>query len=226
MKAKFGAIVVAGSGKLGGHVASRNRAGAYFRTKVTPVNPSTTYQQQARNILTGLSQSWRALTQDQILAWNAGVDGFATTDIFGDLRNPTGKNLYVRLGANLISVGSPPLSDIPSLQDVGFVTANSQSISLISPSWDLDAQFTAVGSDMQLWATPSVSAGKNFVKSLYRQIGSIAGGTASPFDIRPLYEARFGAPAIGEKVFVMLVAVNSVSGQKGVGSSTSTIVVP
>ena len=37
MKTKFGAIIVAGSGKINGFVASKNRAGAYLRTKVTPV---------------------------------------------------------------------------------------------------------------------------------------------------------------------------------------------
>lgn len=224
MKAKFGAIVVAGSGKLGGHVASRNRAGAYFRTKVTPVNPSTTYQQNTRNVLGSLSQTWRTLTQEQILAWNAGVSDYATTDIFGDLRNPTGKNLYVRLNANLISVGQSPISDIPSLQDIGFAEATSLTISLSSGTWNLDGDFATATSNIQLWATPSVSAGKNFVKSLYRQIGSIVGGTVGPIDILTDYTNRFGAPALGEKVFIKVVAVNITSGQKGVGSSVSTIV--
>jgi len=44
MKMKFGAIVVDGRGKIGGHVASKNRGGAYLRTKVTPSNPQTGYQ--------------------------------------------------------------------------------------------------------------------------------------------------------------------------------------
>jgi len=224
MKAKFGAIVVAGSGKLGGHVASRNRAGAYFRTKVTPVNPSTAYQQAARNILTSLSQQWRALTEDQRLAWNAGVSEFATTDIFGDLRNPSGKNLFVRLGANLISVGQAPLSDIPTLEDVGYVTADSTTISLAAVTFDLAGTFTGVTSDMQLWATPSVSAGRNNVASLYRQIGYIAGATPSPYDFRTEYENRFGAPAVGEKVFIKIVPVNITSGQKGIGSAVASIV--
>lgn len=59
----FGAVD--GRGKIGGHVASKNRSGAYARIKVTPVNPQTTFQQVARNLLTSLSQGWRALTQAQ-----------------------------------------------------------------------------------------------------------------------------------------------------------------
>ena len=58
MKLKFGAIVTDGRGKIGGHVASKNRSGAYLRTKVTPSNPNTVAQVQVRSILASLSQSW------------------------------------------------------------------------------------------------------------------------------------------------------------------------
>ena len=44
MKAKFGSFIVDGRGKVNGHVISKNRAGSYIRTKVTPVNPRSTAQ--------------------------------------------------------------------------------------------------------------------------------------------------------------------------------------
>ena len=66
MKIKWGAMVVDGSGKLGGHVASKNRGGSYFRTKVTPTNPNSTSQAAVRSRLTALSQAFRALTIAQI----------------------------------------------------------------------------------------------------------------------------------------------------------------
>jgi len=67
MKIKWGAIVVDGRNKIGGHVASKNRAGAYLRTKVTPVNPNTGYQAGVRNTLSTLSSGWRALEEAQRL---------------------------------------------------------------------------------------------------------------------------------------------------------------
>ena len=105
MKAQFGALVVAGSGKINGWVASRNRGGAYFRTKVTPLNPSTSAQQNARGILGSLSTQWSQLTEEQRLSFNNAVASFATTDIFGDIRNPSGINLFVKLNTNLINTG-------------------------------------------------------------------------------------------------------------------------
>ena len=110
---KFGAIVTDGRGKIGGHVASKNRGGAYLRTKVTPVNGQTTAQTSIRNRFTNLSQGWRGLTADERNAWNAAVADYARTDIFGDLHQPTGFNLYQRLNNNLVTIGEASISTPP-----------------------------------------------------------------------------------------------------------------
>ena len=118
MKLKFGAIVTDGRGKIGGHVASKNRAGAYLRTKVTPSNPNTVAQAQARGILASLSQAWGQLTDFQRKGWNEAVKEWGTTDIFGDIKKPSGINLFVKLNANLASVGMPQVSDVPAKAEV------------------------------------------------------------------------------------------------------------
>lgn len=46
-KIKFGMMMTDARGKLGGQVFSKNRSGSYVRTKVTPVNPQTTTQQNS-----------------------------------------------------------------------------------------------------------------------------------------------------------------------------------
>ena len=97
MKVKFGAIVVDGRGKIGGHVASKNRGGAYFRTKVTPTNPNSTAQAGVRNRMTSLAQGWRGLSASARLSWNNAVGDFAKTDIFGDIKQPSGINLFPTL---------------------------------------------------------------------------------------------------------------------------------
>ncbi len=76
-----------------------------MRAKVTPLNPSTTAQQNARGILGALSTQWSQLTDAQRLSFNNAVQDFSRTDIFGDVRNPSGINLYVKLNANLINTG-------------------------------------------------------------------------------------------------------------------------
>jgi hypothetical protein len=198
MKVKFSGIgVVDGRGKLNGTVFSRNRSGAIARVKVTPINPNTASQQYSRTILTALSQAWRSLSQEIILGWNSAVADFQTTDVFGDLRTPTGKNLYTKLNANLVSVGASQISEPPSPTIVAAVFADSISISVGTPTYDLLFTGTDASVNYQIWATPGLSAGISFVSSEYRQIGAFAGGAGSSFDFETLYLAKYGAPAIG-----------------------------
>lgn len=224
MKMKFGALVVDGRGKIGGHVASRNRSGAYLRTKVTPVNPATLYQVAARALLTSLSQGWRALTQAQRTAWDAAVSDFAGTDIFGDLKNPTGKNLYTRLNANLRNAGqslisSPPVPSGAELALAGALVITNGGAKTVAYTG------ATAASTVQVWATAGQSPGKKFVKSEYRLVTIFTGGDPSPVDIATEYEARFGEPAVGSKVFVQLRCVNNDTGETGQATETSTIVV-
>jgi len=95
-KIKFGFGVAEVRNKLGGSVFARNKGGNYVRTKVTPLNPQTSAQVGARSLLTSLAQSFRALSQNEITAWNNATTQWQTTDIFGDLVSPTGLALYVR----------------------------------------------------------------------------------------------------------------------------------
>src|SRR5690606_18792227 len=108
MKMKWGALVVDGRNKIGGQVASKNRGGSYLRTKVTPANPQTVAQSIVRSIFTVLSQAWRTLTQAQRNAWNAAVTDWQRTDIFGDIKSPSGFTLYMRLNQNLSLIGESP----------------------------------------------------------------------------------------------------------------------
>ncbi|MBA7635836.1 hypothetical protein ES703_43440 [subsurface metagenome] len=228
MKAKFGAIVVAGRGKIGGHVASRNRAGSYFRTKVTPVNPQSTAQTTVRNRFGGLSSFWRGLTSDQLAAWNAAVGDFAKTDIFGDLRNPTGAQLFQRLNNNLLACGEPQIDTPPLVTAVDAFT----SIELTAEDGTVTESLSlviapAVGTDhlVKVYATPPLSAGISFVKSEYRLVDIMPADQASPYDALTAYQAVFGSTgAAGQKIFMKCIQVEQASGLAGVPIATSAIV--
>ena len=212
-------------GKLNGTVASKNRAGAYLRTKVTPVNPNTAAQQQSRAFLTSLSQAWRGLTQAQRDAWNAAVGDFAKTDIFGDLREPTGKNLYTLLNINLANTGNAQISVPPNPAAVPGIMAGTVTISVGTPTYTVAYNGAGAAVDILVWATSGQSAGKSFVKSEYRLIGTFAGSAASPYNFEAAYLAKFGAPPVGSKVFIGLQSVNATTGQAGIMSSEYAIVV-
>jgi len=226
MKCKFGAIVVDGRNKIGGHVASKNRAGSYFRTKVTPTNPGTTYQVNVRNRLAGISTAWRALTDDQRNAWNVAVSDYARTDIFGDLRNPSGFNLHQQLNNNLLQVAktvitTPPLpAAVDAFTTLTIAAANgAQTITLTF------APPIADPSRVLVFATPAISPGISFVKSEYRFVIMLLASATSPYSLESYYISRLGAiGAAGMKIFVRMVQVNSDTGQAGIPIQASCIV--
>lgn len=226
MKIKFGAMITEGRGKINGFVASRNRAGAYMRTKVTPVNPQTSYQSNVRARLTARSQAWAGLTTAQRLSWNSAVSGFAKTDVFGDLQNPSGFNLYVSLNNNLLNIGESALTTPPLPQAVINFTAFS--VAAANGAQTLTLTFTpaiAATEKVLLFATPAVSPGKSFVKPLFRQIDVLENGDASPFSSETEYIARLGAiGTAGQKIVVKAVPVSVASGQQGIGVVAEAII--
>lgn len=227
MKAKFGIVVVDGRGKSNGNVYAKNRAGNYIRTKVTPVNPRTGAQLFQRSSVTNLSQAWRALTEANRAAWNAAVVNFQKTDIFGDLRKPSGFNLYMRLNLNLLAIGKSIIYTPPIPSSVNDIVIGALSASN-TPSLSLAYIPAAVmSSKIIVRATPPVSPGKSFVKSEFRQISTFEGSTASPANLLSAYTAKFGAidDMAGMKIFIETIAIDTATGISSTPQQTSTVVI-
>lgn len=227
MKAKFGAIVVDGRGKLGGHVFSKNRSGAIVRTKVTPINRNTAAQIAARNSLTTFTVAWKGLTAAQRSAWNSKVNDYKKTNIFGDNVNPSGKSLFMMLNLNLALVGVAMISVPPTPASVTAMTSITPSMAAGAATASVAFTPTpvAAGNAFLLFASAGLSPGISYCKSQYRKIAMIDAAAASPFNAKASYEAVFGAiPAAGQKVFFKVVAINKVTGQRGAELSNSCIV--
>lgn len=226
MKMKFGAIVVDGRGKIGGHVASKNRGGAYLRTKVTPSNPNTSVQAAVRNRLTSLAQAWSGLTAAQRESWNKAVSNFAGTNIFADKVNPSGINLFTKLNANLLEVGSSMISSAPLPEEVVAVLTVSATAAAGTPAFSVAFTPTPVPAKTAfiIRATGQVSAGVSNLKGKFRNVTVLTFSATSPEDLLAAYTAKFGTLVAGQKIGVEIVPVNTVTGQKGQAVSTSLIV--
>lgn len=226
MKMKFGAIVVDGSGKIGGQVASKNKSGNYLRTKVTPINRKTDAQMAVRSQLSYLSKAWAGLSEANRGSFNGAVGAYQKTNIFGDLKSPSGFNLFVKLNSVALAVGTALLTTCPAPASTGSVgaftiVADNSSNTLVATLPDLDLET----GDLKIEATPAYSAGKSFIESEYRTIG-YAAAAASPLSLTALYIAKFGGiGAVGQKISVRISPINSVSGQMGSGASASTDIV-
>jgi hypothetical protein len=226
MKIKWGALMVDGRGKIGGQVASKNRGGAYMRNKVTPVNPQTTYQTSIRSAFTVISQTWRTLTAAERLSFNSAVGNFSKTDIFGDIKNPSGANLHERLNLNLFNIGQPYITSAPPLGSAPItfeftMTANSTTGAVtISSAMSIPAGFTALVS-----LTTPQSAGRSFIKNQYRVVTTFTNTTTFPINIGTAYAARLGALSSGSLLGCKIKVIDNATGVNGQSYSATTIII-
>lgn len=214
-KVKFSALISEMRNKLNGSVFARNRGGAYLRNKVTPVNPQTAAQVLARARLTQFAQSWRSLTQAQRDAWNAAVNQWTTTDVFGDVVTPSGNALYIRLNVNVAIAGGTALTTPP--QPVGADALTDLSVAAAAGLGTFDVTFTPgpVPADhaMFLESTPMLSPGINNASAEFRRIDTLAPAEASPYDASASQIAKFGALVAGQKVFIRAKFINQLTGE-------------
>jgi hypothetical protein len=184
-------------------------------------------QSAVRNRFAGFSSGWKSLTQAQRNAWNNAVSDYKSTDIFGDIKVPSGINLYQRLN-NVLAACSiapmlmPPLpSAVDALSSLTLVVDNSSSS--VTATY---APVIAADHSVMVFATAPLSAGRNFVKSQYRLIDVIVAADVSPVALSAAYIAKFGnVGSVGQKVFVKFVPVNNLTGQQGSAIAASSIVV-
>lgn len=225
-KVKFTAVVADMRNKLNGSVFSRNRGGAYVRTKVTPLNPQTSAQVGARSLLTSLAQSFRSLTQEQITAWNNATSQWAGTDVFGDVVNPTGLALYVRLNANISNGGGTSISTPPS--PVGASALETLTLSAAVTGSEFDVAFVPstvpANHTMYVESTQMLSPGISNANSRFRFIATVAAAAASPADLYAAQTSKFGALVAGQKVFVRAKFINKLTGELSLALKASDIV--
>jgi len=224
MLIKFGSIVTRGSGKLGGHVYSTNRGGAYVRTNQTPSNPQTPFQQSGRAVFTELTQGWSALTEAERASWNEATSSFPVTDRFGDSRELSGKGLYISLNKELVLVGKPILSVAPSPGPILVPSSLSVIVSIGDASLNIAIQNLNTATPVVISSSGVVSNGTSFVKNKLRVLlPTFVKQLQEPEQDFTAYVNRFGAPTIGQKIFFSAYTVND-SGQRSPSFTSASIV--
>lgn len=202
MKIKFGAIVTDGRGKLGGHVFSKNAAGAIMRTKVTPANPNTVAQSLARSMFSAISQLWSALTQNQRDGWNESVAEWQKTNVFGDLKKPTGKALFQRLNNQAQAAGWSPVTTVPTKGELPTAVISSGTIAITAATIALADMDVAASTRIMVFATAPLSAGTSGAGSKLRLIYTSLASTYSPAAAYTGYTDKFGIPDVTANIFL------------------------
>ena len=228
LKIQLGDIVTDMRGKSGGMVYQKGAYGLIKRTKVTPVNPQSTIQQTQRGTFSTQSSAWRSLTEAQRNTWISGAGGFPYSDIFGNRQSLSGNALYVKLNTVLTNLGQAANSSLPAAVAVPLATATALAADASAHTLQLDFTDTPIpaGFKLVVEATPQVSAGINFMKNKYRVLARVDAAGTSPQALGTAYEAKFGTLTTGKKIGVRIYLASKTTGQVGIATALTTVVVP
>jgi len=191
------------SGSEAGTTSSRNRFGQYRRTRATPVNPASVPQSQARARVSANSAGWRALTAIQRAGWASLGGMMARTDSLGQSYTLTGFLAYVSINNNNLAAGNAIVADAPALTTpTALLTAT---ITLTAAALSVAYTTTPLAAGVRLFSFVSLqrSAGRAF-EGDYRLCAVSAAAAASPANIFAAYQARFGTPVVGNRIFFSL----------------------
>ena len=213
---KFGMMMTDARGKLGGHVFTKAKSGATIRTKVTPLNPKTSAQSEARSALGANSQAWRTLSEAQRLAWNSAAQEVSKTNAFGDTYFPSGKNYFTAVNNNLRNINEDVLLNPPSLVTMPGLLSVQVDFDLLAEQIDIAPVSSGDLANMVLVcnATSGASAGRYNFSGKYRKFNAYsAAGLPQNTAIYDDYISKFGAPSPGQKVSFEFYLVNATTGQ-------------
>lgn len=219
-------------GKVNGTVFSKNKGGAYARTKVTPTNPRSVGQTVARSSLASISSQWRALTEAQREAWKTFAASNPYNDVFGNQKYLSGNQSFMKTSLNLSVLSTPslvfPVEGVPQPQ-------------IFSAEGYADATHLILGVESDLvaggdWksvikATGPISAGiSNFTSSLAILATDLDiigfAGLPGGFSITSQYVSKYGVlgDMTGRRIGMSVYFVNVSTGQATVPVEVSVIV--
>jgi hypothetical protein len=221
------ALITEASGKLGGAVASHNGTTQYFRKLTKPNNPRTSSQLTVRNNFTTNSQAWRGLTDAQRAAWRSASINFPSKNKLGSTISLHGNNLFQRINNNLLNIAASTITTPPLPTAVTALTSITVAASATASTMTMAFAPTPVpaGYAMVIQAAAPQSAGRSNVNSKFRNIIIVAAAATTPENIYTAYTTKFGAIAVGERIFVRAKLVNIATGLESQYLSASTLAV-
>jgi hypothetical protein len=180
------------SGSVGGITWARSSQGYYMRSRVTPVNPNTSYQQQIRSALTTLASRWGdTLSTAQRTAWNTYAGAITVINRLGQSVLLSGQQWFTacnspriqadaKIGTSLGIIDDGPTTlnrgDPGSLSITSLGAAAGVVIGVAgSPLWSADDDAYAL-----VFQGKPVGAGRNFFAGPYRLIHAESGNSGVP----------------------------------------------
>ena len=196
------------SGSAKGVTAAKTRGRKYIRNRGYGGSTRTEFQASVKSVFKQLSQSWKALSNAQILAWNKLAQSQAGRSVLGTSSKISGANLYMRLNYWIVFCGGDDPVEAPGEAVISLTTEKF--------TFELE-QVPAAAADLRLVVCASAPQGNGITRAYSKAavIGGPFAVEAAEIDIKAAYETKNGAPtAAAPKVFMKYFFVNTKTGEK------------
>ena len=204
------------SGSAKGVTAAKVRGRKYIRNRGYGGGVRTSAQAAVKSIFKQLSQSWKNLTNAQILAWNALAQTQAGKSVLGTSAKISGANLYSRLNYWIVFCGGEALANPPALQGVEAPTEAVVTLTPTKFTFELEGEpDNAADLKLIIMASAPQSNGVTRAYGKAVQIAQPLEAVCEEYDIKEDFDNKHGAPnAAAPKVFMKYFFVNTKTGEK------------
>lgn len=224
MQVKWTAIVAEAVGHLGGTVFYYSPRGGIARTKVTPINPSTSYQVEQRAIFRYLAQYWDDLTDPQRAGWVQFGKDHPIIDPFGSPRPLAGNAAFIRSNISILRNGDSQVNDPPENMDsTPVIIGEDTNIELV----DLNLYFAPdclPDERLIIELTPRVSPGIGNPENKLVEVWATALG-AGPTATWTITDPRVGTYVNGDKAWIRIRRYNRTNGALSVAATKQITVI-
>jgi hypothetical protein len=201
-------------GSVGADTFSQNRYGTYIRKRAIPTVVNTPYTQKIRSAFAACSMMWQALTQEQRNMWSTWADNNPVRDNFGELQKLSGNVAFIKLNTKLLYndfdvILDPPQKSAPVAIEGIAISEMSATEFKINTEPNILAENERLILDGYLSDVPSL----NFYKNKLRQIACLKKEEATPIDIKPYVDNKFGTMVKGQTLYLRAYVLNKESGQ-------------
>ena len=209
-KVQLSALLTSLTGKIGGSVFQNSYGGLQMRTRVSPRNPQSLYQQQIRMLFAIISYRWRDLPSDFQLEW-----------IEATGQPTSGNQLFQGCNINALLIGLEGIAewtDLPAPGTMEFAILEADSSSLIVQA---QGAITTVPADTRLLVEISplqpssryFNSDDSFAPIIWYEEGTDMSGSN---EIITDYNDRFGSLNDNRTLTIRFVLISKINGLRGI----------
>ncbi len=206
--AKYGVIITELKGKIGGQVFQGGNGTPIVRNnKRTKGNPSRS-RQDATNTLQSVTGLWRNLSDPDKATWESLRAAWSFTNRFGDTYIGSAFQVFTSYNLSLLSIGETVVSTphvAAEAQDPGFDGFSADTSGAFPVTWENGLDGTTA---VKFFASPCYSPGRGNNNIRWAFMKFNANVSDAEDNIGSQWEAVYGTPLIGSRIFIRCVAVN------------------